>query len=469
VVTVILKMNRKSKGKKGVIEYLLNDREQKGTAITLRGNPKVTQALIKSIERKHKYLSGGLMFAKDEFINDEQKKEIMDAFEELLFAGIDVNKYNVLWVEHSDKERIELNFVVPRIALDTGYDLDLYSHRRDLPLMDMWKNGINAKYGLLDPNDPRRARTMTERTRVVRGDGLIVANRKSLDVTLHQLVKDRQIQSRGHMLELLQKSGYEITRKNEESISVRHNDIGKKALRLKGGIYSETFRSTRSIESLSKERERRIEEYDNKVARGEIRGDRSTYKKYLQTRVDRHQKRYARVRQVDSKKPSNTKKRDTDDVVAKNDDKSAGRVDYDRIREFTYASRKRRETSIKRAREREENLLRNIKKFNLQVQEQLRTTEQELYTSLTRSRTDVETDIANNARRVDTKIEYSDTKNRSVTGRIRVLLEGVHEYFDEFKKSIKGAIDEIKKMRLFKQASKQASIEKPTIKRTPWS
>ncbi len=354
---MILKMNRKSKGKKGVVEYLLNEREKESTAITLRGNPQITQALIQSIERKHKYLSGGLMFAKEEYINDEQKQEIMDAFEELLFIGIDTDKYNILWVEHSDKERIELNFVVPRIALDTGYDLDLYSHQRDLPLMDMWKNGINAKYGLADPNDPRRARTMTERTKVARGDGSIVANRKSLDETLHQLVKKGQIQSRSQLIELLQKSGYKITRQNEESISVKHEDIGKKALRLKGGIYSENFTSTRGFESLSEERERRIAEYDNKVARGEIRPDRSIYKKYLQTRTDRHQKRYARVRQIDSPKPSSSQKRDTDDVVEKSDDKGTRRIDYDGIRELAKANRRRREESNRREKERETNLL----------------------------------------------------------------------------------------------------------------
>ena len=466
---MILKMNRKSKGKKGVVEYLLNEREKEGTAITLRGNPQITQALIKSIERKHKYLSGGLMFSKEEYIYDEQKKEIMDAFEEVLFAGIDTDKYNILWVEHSDKERIELNFVIPRLALDSGNDLDLYSHRRDLPLMDMWKNGINAKYGLADPNDPRRARTMTEGTKVCRGNGLIVANRKNLDETLHQLAKDGQIKSRVQMIGILQKSGYQITRKNEESISVKHPDIGKKALRLKGGIYCETFTSIGGIESISEERERRITKYDNKVARGETSPNRSTYKKYLQKRVERHQKRYARVRQVDSQKPSNIKKRDTDDVVAKNDDKSTGRVDYDRIREFTHASRKRRETSIKRAREREENLLRNIKKFNLRVQEQLGRTEQGVYADLAESRAYMETDIAKNGEGIDTKIESSDRKDRSFEESIRELFEGINERVAELKKSIKGAIDEIKKMKLFKKASEQVSLERPKIRRTPWS
>ena len=199
---MILKLNRKSKGRKGVVEYLLNQREQEGTAITLRGNPKITKSLIRTINRKHKYLSGGLMFAKEEYINEKQKNDIMDAFEAILFTGLDSSQYNILWVEHHDKGRLELNFVVPRIELTTGNDLDLYSHKRDLPIFDMWKNGINKKYKLADPNDPKRARTISERTKVSRGEGTIVANRKNLDETLHKLVSELHIKNRKQMIEI---------------------------------------------------------------------------------------------------------------------------------------------------------------------------------------------------------------------------------------------------------------------------
>ena len=462
-------MNRKSKGKRGVVEYLLNERAQEGTAVTLRGNPEVTRALIQSISRKHKYLSGGLMFAQDEYITEVQKQEIMDAFEALLFAGIDTDKYNILWVEHSDKGRIELNFVVPRIELKSGNDLDLYTHRRDLPLFDMWKNGINVTYGLADPNDPRRTRTITERTKVARGDGTIVANRKTLDETLHTLVQDGQIQSRDQMIELLEQSGYQITRKNEESISVKHPDIGKKALRLKGGIYGEAFTSTRGIESLSEEREQRIEEYDNKVARGETSPNRSTYQRYLLTRTDRHEKRYARARQIDSSKPQDSQKRDTDDVVAKDDNKDERRVLDDKVIELIAKNRRRREENIRRAREREAELFRRIEDFNLQVQEQLRAAEQGVYTDIEKSRTVMETDLANDTKRIDAEIEQSNKKDRSITGRLRRLFEEINERVAGLKESIEGVVNEIIKMRLFKKASKHVSIERPTIKRTPWS
>lgn len=120
--------------------------------------------------------------------------------------------------------------------------------------------------------------------------------------------------------------------------------------------------------------------------------------------------------------------------------------------------------------EREKQLLEQIEITNHKLSEGIRAAEQGVYADLTESRASMETNITNNAERIDAKIEYADTKNRRVTGRIQELLDGIHGHFTELKKSIKGVIDEIKKMKLFKKASKQAvSRERPTIKLTPWS
>lgn len=324
----------------------------------------------------------------------------------------------------------------------------------------MWKSGVNMKYGLIDPNDPSRQRTISERTTVARGLGFMVANRKNLDETLHQLVQKGQIKSRSHMTELLEKNGYQITRKNAESLSVKHIDIGKKALRLKGGIYSETFTSIGGIESLSEERERRIATYNNRATQEETRTNRSTYKRYLQTRIDRHKKRYPGVRQIDSKKSWNTQKRDADDMVNKDDYENKRRVENDRIRESINTNRRKREESLTRAREREAELFKTIKEFNLRVQKQFRAAEQELYSNLTESRENMEADIANSTRRIDAKIIHADTKNRSFTERIRELFEGINERIKNIAKSIKGVINEIKKIKLFKESKKEMVFQK---------
>lgn len=120
--------------------------------------------------------------------------------------------------------------------------------------------------------------------------------------------------------------------------------------------------------------------------------------------------------------------------------------------------------------EREKQLLEQIEITNHKLSEGIGTAEQGAYADLTESRASMETNIADNAKRIDAKIEHADTKNRSVTERIRELLNGLHEHIEEFKKSIKGVADEVKKMKLFTKASKQAvSRERPTIRRTPWS
>lgn len=462
---MIVKMNRKSRGRKGVVEYLLNEREKKGTALTLRGNPEITRSLIKTNERKHKYLSGGLMFAKEEHLNAKQKKQIMNDFEGILFAGISSNQYNILWVEHHDKGRLELNFVVPRIELSRGIDLDLYSHSRDLPLFDMWKNGINIKYGLVDPNDPRRARTMTERTKVARGEGSIVANRKTLDETLHKLVSSGQINNREQMLELLAYSGYEITRKSSENISVKHKDIGKKALRLKGGIYSEKFKGTRNIESISKERERQIREYDNKVAREDIISNRSTYQKYLQTRIGRNQKRYSNFEQSNKSKSQDIEKGDNEYLVATTDNENKRMDIDDRIRNIINTSYKEREDCNQGFGDREDQLFKQIENSNIKLSRKLGKTEQTAFGIYEKSREDVETNIDQESKGIDTKISNSNGKKRNNTDRVYEIYERINEQFSRLKISIEGVINEIKKLKLFTLAKQDVVSENRSTKR----
>lgn len=464
---MILKMNRKSRGRKGVVEYLLNEREKEGTAHTLRGNPEITKSLIKSIDRKHKYLSGGLMFAKEEHINENQKNQIMDAFEEVLFIGLDANQYNVLWVEHNDKGRLELNFVVPRIELNSGHDLDLYSHRRDLPIFDMWKNGINAKYNLADPNHPNRSRTISERTKTTRGIGTIVANRKNIDETLHKLVIDGHIKSRLQMFELLENSGYEITRKNTESISVKHIDIGKKALRLKGGIYSEDFTGIRSIEEISKKREQRIREHDYQVTRGKTGANRTIYQRYLQTRIERHQKRYKRPEKTSCKKPQCSNERNEEVIFRKVNTQNNEVKINDRTRALIKQSNSKRTQRIRRTRERENQLLEQIKVSNNRLSDRLREPEQKLSQSIASTRNNVERNINKRVQHIDEEIAKPNTSNGNYATRIHQLFRAVHEEFSKFRKSIKGVIDEIKVLKFFEKAKQEMCTDAPTIKLRP--
>jgi hypothetical protein len=43
----------------------------------------------------------------------------MDSFERTLLPGLDKDQYSVLWVQHQDKDRLELNFVVANVELQS--------------------------------------------------------------------------------------------------------------------------------------------------------------------------------------------------------------------------------------------------------------------------------------------------------------------------------------------------------------
>lgn len=80
----------------------------------------------------------------------------MADFEKSLLAGLEADQYNMTWIEHRDKGRLELNFVIVNQELHTGKRLQPYYDKIDRPLVENWKQVTNHKYGLSDPNDPKR-------------------------------------------------------------------------------------------------------------------------------------------------------------------------------------------------------------------------------------------------------------------------------------------------------------------------
>lgn len=71
------------------------------------------------------YTVGVLSFEEID-ISNTAKREIMADFEKSLLAGLDQDQYNICWVEHRDKDRLELNFVIPNVELTTGKRLQPY-------------------------------------------------------------------------------------------------------------------------------------------------------------------------------------------------------------------------------------------------------------------------------------------------------------------------------------------------------
>lgn len=71
-----------------------------------------------SIDRKHKYVSGSLVFRKTEQPTDEQLKAIVDQFRKTFMAGLEYGEHFVdYWNIHTDKGKVELNYVIPLAEL----------------------------------------------------------------------------------------------------------------------------------------------------------------------------------------------------------------------------------------------------------------------------------------------------------------------------------------------------------------
>lgn len=260
-----VKLFKNSKGgSTGSIKYLLNEREKEGTAKILKGDRKLTEDIIKSISNKQKTTVGVLSF-EERTLTAAQKEELMAEFEKTIFAGMSPDEYNILWVEHIDKDRLELNFVIPKIHLPTQKAFNPYYHAVDFPRIEMFEDIYNIKYNLTSKKDPSKAQTLLG----AKKEFNLFKDYQQLDEQLHELVKSGDIQSREHLVELLINNSIEVTRQGKDYLSVKMPD-SKKAKKLKGSIYDEQFTSLKKLETISEATDRRIKEFQQRDTSREL-------------------------------------------------------------------------------------------------------------------------------------------------------------------------------------------------------
>ena len=289
---MIVKFSKHGKGKaSGVLDYLLKEKGSKGALVprthakVLYGDPVLTEHLINTTSHKTKYKSGYLSFSEraDE-ISEADKKRIMQEFEAVIFCGLDSDQYDILWVEHADKDidethpvgRLELNFVIPCQELRSGKSFQPYYEPADQKRVNAWKNIINSEVKtvkgepLSDPNDPERKRLVNPYSsnaprptpfdfksytkKDADKDEEIIANppsRKLLEEAIkRRLLLDWQegnAMNRRRVLSRLEGWGLKINRGNsEKTLSVTSDKLTDKngkpmGVRLKGGMFEKGF------------------------------------------------------------------------------------------------------------------------------------------------------------------------------------------------------------------------------------
>ncbi len=291
---VVKFFSNKKGGSVKALDYLLNHREKDGTARVLSGDEQLTRNIINSISFTHKVCVGCLSF-EEKNIDEDLKYKIMSDFEKNLLPSLESDQYNILWVEHVDKGRLELNFVIPKIELTRKIALNPFYHKQDLSRVDVWQNLTNITYGFTDPKNPAKERTLQGASKKIS----LQKDYEKLDEMLHELVKSGQIKNREQMIELLNQNDIFVNRTGADYISVKLPD-SKKARRYKGGIYSEQFTSLRRFEEICENTKSRIDEYNRRNTQGEIGFYTNKLNEYTQRKAEYIQFKYKR--RVESEK-----------------------------------------------------------------------------------------------------------------------------------------------------------------------
>lgn len=287
---VVKFFGNKKGGSTASIDYLLNERKSKGTARLLQGDEQLTRDIINSLNFKQKTTVGCLSFEEPN-ISEDMKYQLMQDFENMLLPGMQ-DRYNILWVEHIDKGRLELNFVIPKIDLESQKSLNPYYHKADLKRVELWQDLTNLENSFTNPKDPSKARTLETNSKELH----LSKDYETLDKTLHELVNAGALESRADIIELLQKNNIEVTRTGADYLAIKLPE-SKKAKRFKGEIYNEQFTSTGELDKVSERKKREVEQFNNRDIKQEIRELRAELNQHTQAKVEYYGKRFKRDNQ----------------------------------------------------------------------------------------------------------------------------------------------------------------------------
>lgn len=170
----------------------------------------------------------------------------MDRFEQVAFAGLEADQYNILWVRHTHAGHHELHFVTPRVELGTGKSLNIRPPGDAAKqAFDDLRSEINARYGLADPDDPRRAREIAQPDHELkiaaealrRGEKPQEDVRLLIDAVLSQRAAQGLIRSRSDVIEQVSDLGMQVTREGKNYITVSDPQSGQR-WRMKGDFMS---------------------------------------------------------------------------------------------------------------------------------------------------------------------------------------------------------------------------------------
>lgn len=237
--------------------------------------------------KKSPYVAGVLSF-EEESINEDIKCKIIVDFEEMLFAGIEQeNRPPLMWIEHSDKGRVELNYLTFN-ALADGRSFTVYLDKTDRQLFNTFSEIINYENDFSSPFEEVDFRN----TLINKPNTRAPAKKKEIIEVLNDdilsKIKTGNINNRNELIEYIKSKEILINRVRKDSISIKFHkeDI---PLALKGDIYKEG-RDYTVYKNLKKSNINRDPE-DIKILLNEFRRD---FNYFLNKRQSKNNKRFGK-------------------------------------------------------------------------------------------------------------------------------------------------------------------------------
>lgn len=269
----------------------------------LRGDIALTRALIDSIDRRWKFTAGVLSWHPDDKVSEKKEAEVMDAFEEVAFAGLEPDQRNILWVRHTHAGHHELHFVIPRMELSSGNDFNACppGWQKDF---DVFRDLFNWKENWARPDDPARERMDIPKkadlfkARMARwGKEIRESERDKIKDEIHarlkKLISDGLIADRAAVIGAMKDMGLSINRAGKDYVSVKMPESGMK-LRFRGGIYSDAWKAAEKT-SIDESEEQQKRKAMLRIERLE-----QDYERVIQKRAACNHKRYpARWMKID--------------------------------------------------------------------------------------------------------------------------------------------------------------------------
>ena len=219
------------------MDYMLGKDRDRDGAILLSGDPDLTARIADNLDFQNRYTVGVLSFEESD-LEQRQKEKIMQSFEDTLLAGLERDQYDITWIEHRDKGRLELNFIIPNVELSTGKRLQPYYDKADRPLVENWKQVTNFEYGLSDPHAPEKRQSISIQNSLPKDKKELVTE---ITESLFDEIKRGEVTDRKDVTNHLENLGLEIARVTPTAISIKAPDGGRN-IRLKGEVYAEDFR-----------------------------------------------------------------------------------------------------------------------------------------------------------------------------------------------------------------------------------